>query len=172
MGGTIECVKYALRQTKDGMTVTFVIHPNDISPELISLPIGARVAIKWAEITDEQPSGDDAPPSSSPVTAAPQGGSTTAATSPKKHIPFDEKPLSQQAGIRCGDAEFKAFLHYNFPDIFKEAAGDCAAAVRNLCNVNSRTELDIDPSKARTWRNLNDAYETWFITKVHGNTYR
>lgn len=124
----------------------------------------------------EQLSGADAPPTSSPAAAPQSGGSVTAAPSPKERNHWRgnwaDIPLSQQAGIRCGDSEFKSFLRYHFPDTFKEACGDCAAAVRNLCDVKSRAEFDVIPKAAGRWRNLDATFQSWLTGKAHADTYR
>lgn len=53
-----EAKYYSMRKTKDGIVVGFVIHPNDFSAELALAPIGTRVLLAIAEISDEQPQED------------------------------------------------------------------------------------------------------------------
>lgn len=52
--GSFESIKAALRQTKDGMVISFVIHPMEISPDLAAAPIGTRFMIGYAEIADDE----------------------------------------------------------------------------------------------------------------------
>ena len=53
--GNFEAKNYALRKSKDGVIVSFVVHPNDVEAAMTALPIGARVMIGWAEIEDKEP---------------------------------------------------------------------------------------------------------------------
>lgn len=48
-----EVVKVAMRQTKDGLTVTFAIHPNDNTNDLLIHPIGSRYQIALVMLDDE-----------------------------------------------------------------------------------------------------------------------
>ncbi|MDE2099145.1 MAG: hypothetical protein KGL39_17960 [Patescibacteria group bacterium] len=50
----LEVQKYAFRQTKNGTVVSFLIHPNDIVNEVALMPLGTRVLLAVAEISDEQ----------------------------------------------------------------------------------------------------------------------
>ena len=45
-----EAKKYAYRQTKDGMVVSFVIHPDDVPKEMATAPIGQRYIVACAKI--------------------------------------------------------------------------------------------------------------------------
>ena len=49
-----EAVKTALRQTKDGIAVTMVVHPNDVPPDLMSDPIGSRYMIGMARLDEQE----------------------------------------------------------------------------------------------------------------------
>lgn len=49
-----EAVKVALRQTKDGMTITFAIHPNDRTDGLLQHPIGSRYQIAAVRLNDQE----------------------------------------------------------------------------------------------------------------------
>jgi hypothetical protein len=48
-----EAIFYALRKTKEGIIVSFVLHPNDLSDGLTRSPIGTRVMLAVAELTDD-----------------------------------------------------------------------------------------------------------------------
>lgn len=56
MQGNFEGKKHAIRQTQDGWVVSFVVHPNDMTPEFAASPLGTRLMIGYAEIgEDEEP---------------------------------------------------------------------------------------------------------------------
>jgi hypothetical protein len=48
-----EAVRAAIRQTKDGWSLTLVIHPNDMNKELAAHPIGTRYQVALVEVNDE-----------------------------------------------------------------------------------------------------------------------
>lgn len=52
---TVEAVKVAYRQTKDGMVVSFAIHPSDMPGPLALAAVGTRMLLAVAEIKDEVP---------------------------------------------------------------------------------------------------------------------
>lgn len=51
---TIEGLKYAYRQTKDGHVVSFVIHPNDVSLDLTNAPIGQRFELVLRQLSETE----------------------------------------------------------------------------------------------------------------------
>lgn len=56
MQGHFEGKKHAIRQTQDGWVVSFVVHPNDMTPEFAASALGTRLMIGYSEIgDDEQP---------------------------------------------------------------------------------------------------------------------
>jgi hypothetical protein len=94
---------------------------------------------------------------------------------PAKPRPVDDKPLAgakrdkrdwsdlqpqQQAGIRCGEATFVAFLKEERPDDWHEAQ-DAAECVRLICGVESRVELGINPKAGVVWSKLESQYQAW-----------
>lgn len=48
-----EAKYYAMRKSKDGIIISFVIHPADFSNDLALAPIGTRMLLAIAEIKDE-----------------------------------------------------------------------------------------------------------------------
>ena len=49
-----EAIKYALRQSRDGTVISFVVQPADLPPELTLAKIGTRVLLAVAEINDDE----------------------------------------------------------------------------------------------------------------------
>ncbi len=66
---------------------------------------------------------------------------------PKERQRWDTLPPTQQAGIRCNDVEFQAWLSASNAD-------EAALSVRNRCGVKSRTELATDNVAAALWRQM------------------
>lgn len=66
----------------------------------------------------------------------------------------------QQAGIRCEEPSFEAFLKEERADDWHEAQ-EAAECVRLICGVSSRSELG-NNQKARTiWHQLDEQYQAW-----------
>lgn len=66
----------------------------------------------------------------------------------------------QQAGIRCEEPTFAAFLKEERKDDWHEApnAADC---VRMICGVQSRTELGTNQKARVIWNQLESQYQAW-----------
>lgn len=108
---------------------------------------------------------DDAP-------AVPTHHDGRGASSERKPTPWSEKSAATQAGIRCADVRFQAWLkNYaagNWRDQVQEAAkhGDgppppemvAAYVVRDLCNVESRADIDAYPAALSAWQAMDTAF--------------
>lgn len=66
----------------------------------------------------------------------------------------------QQAGIRCADPTFVAFLKEQRPDDWHEAQ-DAAECVRLICVVTSRSQLETNQRARVIWKQLDDQYQAW-----------
>ena len=69
-------------------------------------------------------------------------------------------PPSQQAGMRCEEPTFAAFLKEQRADDWHEAQ-DAAECVRLICGVQSRAELTTNQKARVIWTQLNSQYEAW-----------
>lgn len=74
---------------------------------------------------------------------------------------FRDIPLAQQAGIRCEDMMFSAFLRESYPDEWHDLEADPAACVRTICGVGSRADLETNHKARVIWKQLNDKFEAW-----------
>jgi hypothetical protein len=174
MSDHFEAKKHAYRQTQDGIVVSFVVHPNDVSAALAMAPLGTRYMVGFAEIGDnEQPS----PPVRAEVPVDPRGalGAAKPPVPPvvpaKDRRPFNSLPLPQQAALRCGDDNFRAFLseEYGGGEWTPEQA---AQEVRNYCGVTSRA-LIVEGDKAGDfWLKLEGEYQDWLTTRQYAESRR
>ena len=89
------------------------------------------------------------------------GTESWVAIAPLQHEPkpwkqFHELPLPQQAGIKCADNGFQQFLMNMGPIPYdgQEFTEWAALNVRQICDVQSRSELATNPEAAERWRNL------------------
>lgn len=67
---------------------------------------------------------------------------------------------AQQAGIRCAEPIFAAFLKEQRPDDWHEAP-DAAECVRLICGVQSRSELAANQKARIIWKQLDDQFAAW-----------
>jgi len=127
-----EAVKSVLRQSKDGIVLSLVIHPNDIPNPLLSDPIGSRYMIGMALIGDDE----------QPVESEEQRQAKRDVVS---------------AGALCRETDFQQWLMNNgFSDNITEE--DAATTVRSLLNIKSRSEIRTDPVAQRKWRVMRDLF--------------
>ena len=71
-----------------------------------------------------------------------------------------DMPPSQQAAIRCGEPVFWAFLREKYT--YKPASADDAAeAVRDLCVVPSRKDLNSNHQARAIWFAVDSAFQAW-----------
>lgn len=159
-----EMVKYAYRQTKDGVVVSFVVHPNDIPAALSTSHIGARFVAVLVQIGDDelpvhQPAKEkkqnvahiDAPATSQSVVDKPPAGA--------KRDWRDLQP-AQQAGIRCAEPIFVAFLQEHHTKEWHETR-EAAACVRFILNINSRAEINTNHKVRTAWHQLDEQFQGW-----------
>jgi hypothetical protein len=167
MAGSFEAKKHGYRQTQDGVVVSFVLHPNDLDAAFAVAPLGTRYMIGFAEI------GDDEKPINATVhniEGTPER-SKAAVLEQKLRTPFRDLKRSTQAGIRCGDEQFKWFLMDSFPALSAENSAP-ADVVRALCEVSSRSELNTISRSSRKWDEIEKVYQNWLTEKRYKDSYR
>lgn len=71
----------------------------------------------------------------------------------------DVQPAAQ-AGIRCSEPTFAAFLREQHEDDWHEAP-DAAECVRLICGVNSRADLGTNHKARVIWTQLDSQYQAW-----------
>lgn len=67
---------------------------------------------------------------------------------------FTELPLAQQAALRCAEPLFQKFMR-------AETQDEAARALRSVCRVESRAELDAAPEAAAAWRRVDAEFQAW-----------
>jgi hypothetical protein len=151
-----EMVKYAYRQTKDGVVVSFVVHPNDVPAALSISHIGARYMVALVQLGDDE----------LPIAQAEKEKQTLPSPKPRP-VPqagarrdWRELQPQQQAGIRCAEPVFVAFLKEVYPKVWREVE-DAAAAVRAICDVHSRVELGTNHKARVRWHLLDEQFTAW-----------
>lgn len=147
-----EAKKYALRQAKDGVIVSFVVHPADVNPDLLSAPIGEHYVVALAPYTEEE----HRPPSSTGLEhgasiPAVGGSNPPADTTPaKERKPFHTLPRSQQAAILIQDERFRRWWDGG-NDPLPDAVD---AAIKAHLGIISKRNLDQPGPTAFAWDEL------------------
>jgi len=93
-----------------------------------------------------------------------EGGKSTAGA--KRD--WRELSPAQQAGIRCDESTFSAFLKEQRPDDWHEAQDDPAECVRLICGVKSRSDLATNHTARVMWHQLEAYYQTWLMAERVG----
>lgn len=180
-----EAKLYAFRRAKDGVVVSYVVHPNDVSPELATASLGTRYMVAVAEIgDDEKPREPDSEPDLTahrdslekqvlPVGAQPDGsyverksnaGAARTSPTPNKRK-FEELPATQQAGIRCADPEFQAFAGC-------KTEAEAAQWVCKKCSIASRSELTRNQLAAYAWSVIEGSFQSHLTDLRYGSEAR
>lgn len=148
-----EARKYALRQAKDGVIVSFVLHPSDVVAELLSAPIGEHYVVALAPYTEEE----HRPPSST----GPEHGASIPAvggSNPPADTNHRASKLSTDAFWMCRRRDFQEWL-----GVTGEAEAD--ARIKDILVIQSKTQLDQDEGAAIHWRDLLDRFHAATMPK-------
>jgi hypothetical protein len=135
-----ELKKCGLRQSKDGVIISFVLHPSDVTNLLVQAPIGT---VYLAALVEQNPQA-------------------------VREEPKVDHRLSKQAAIVCEEPRFHAFLEEEYgctvvdpEDPKNHQAPDC---VRDITGVESRSEYDTNPAAGQRWQSLHGRYLAWLQT--------
>lgn len=146
----LEVKKDGLQQRQNGdWVLRLVIQAADMDQRITSAPMGTRFMAALVEVGDDElPKEQPAPPE---VKAEP---------APKAKKSWREQPPAQQAGIRCDEPIFIAFLKETYPEEWREFE-DAAEFVRFYCGVKSRSELNTIHKSQDIWHQLDSQFQAW-----------
>jgi hypothetical protein len=134
----LEVKKDAMRQTQSGdWKITFTVQAADMDQRLTSAAMGTRFQVALVEIGDDE--------------------------LPKQKGKMDWRELqpAAQAGIRCADPVFWAFLREKNADADPTSSDGAAYWVRELCGVKSRSELGTNHKARILWHQLDEHFQAW-----------
>lgn len=151
----LEAKKDALTQRQSGdWKVSFTVQGIDMDPRLTKATPGTRYAMVLVEI------GDDELPVAAKESAA-QPTTPKAGGARREKMDWRDLQPAAQAGIRCGEPRFQAFLRkvkgytiHQEPEV----------AVRDLCHIKSRSELSTNHAARVIWHQIDTEYQAW-LTK-------
>jgi len=145
-----EAKKDGLRQRQSGdWVLSLVIAAADMDQRITAAAMGTRYECALVEKNDDE---------------SPRDHRTEARDKWRELSPV------KQAGIRCGDPVFWAFLDEEFAPDKHNNHDDAAEIVRSVCGVASRSELGkLGNQEARThWYNLDFRFQAWKARENHG----
>ena len=120
-----EAVKSVLRQSKDGIVLSLVIHPSDVPTPLLSDPIGSRYMVGMVRMGDNE---EIIEPESV----------------------REGKRMVTSAGALCRDSDFQKWMVDN--GFSGEQTEEAAATnVKRLLKVKSRAELKENVDAQQRW---------------------
>lgn len=74
---------------------------------------------------------------------------------------WHELSRAQQAGIRCSEERFRAFLMDQHPNCGDGSEEWAARLVRSVCSVDTRTRLDVEEGAGSCWDRLDAEFRQW-----------
>lgn len=118
-----EAVKVSMHQTKDGIKITLVIHPDDVPPGLFSDPVGQRYQVGMVAVADDG--------------------------QPLQRVNKQHEEVVRSAAILCKNPKFMAWVaeHSHFPATEEGAA----AFIRDRCKVVSRSDIPLNDVALNTF---------------------
>ncbi len=166
-----EAKLHALRRARDGVVVSFVVHPDDVTDAFSRLavsPLGQRYMIAYSTIGEDEGEGDK---SALDIEPAPQPKAE------RVRRKFDELPLPQQVAIRCQDKQFIQFVKETYAGYSVISHGDSDNAgivlwVKTVCVVSSRSEIVPGTKAARMWYGIMDDFDQWLTDKKYADSIR
>lgn len=171
--GHFECKVSGRRESANGIFLTLQVQPDDYSADLAMLRVGSALMVGWSEVVDStvHPIGPIGSPSQKAAQADLNKAHGAMVETLKPRTPFHELKLSQQCGIRCGDAQFAMFLVDEYP-IASSGSSDPATVVRALCGVTSRADLDGSRRGREQWEKIESRYQQWLTDMRYKDSYR
>lgn len=153
---SLEAKKDALAQRQNGdWRVSFTVQGIDMDPRLTQAAMGTRYAMVLVEIGD-----DELPVPAKEKRATAPAPPPKPAGAKRDHMDWRDVQPAAQAGIRCNDATFCAFLS----EVYARDASDlqhAEQAVRDICGVESRTEFGTNHKARMLWHQLDTEYQAW-----------
>lgn len=174
MSEAFEAKKHAYRQTQDGIVVSFVVHPNDLPKALALASLGTRYMVGVEEIGDDEKPKDNRAAKREASEDAPR-------ETVKERREFKTLSLAQQSGIRCHDDRFQGFLSERRPQVWKDFCESAAvegatladvasAVVKELCGIQSRSQLGRGTDADQIWRELCTEFDAWETTQRYAGS--
>lgn len=138
----LEVKKDGLQQRQNGdWVLRLVIQAADMDARITTAAMGTRFVAAMVEVGDDE----------LPKLAKPKAD-------------WQDVTPAAQAGIRCDEPMFRAFLN-EVRQYGPRDANEAADAVRDICGVKSRSELSSNHKARVIWHQLDQQYQAWKIAE-------
>jgi hypothetical protein len=127
-----EAVKTALRQTKDGISITLVIHPNDTPRDLINDHIGQRYMVGMGRLNEQDEIEEP------------------------ESVREGKRAVVSCAAL-CRDADFQRWIYDN-GFVEEPTEKRVSGAIRLMLSVESRSELKTNEEARRRWGRIRELF--------------
>jgi hypothetical protein len=130
-----EAIKTGLRQSKDGYTLSLVVHPDDLPDDLMRDFVGSRYMVVMVRIgEDEQP------------------------VEREEEFPGDH--AIRMAGMVCRDPEFWEYIQ-SLSDVVVESEDECAVWLCDYLGIETRKELKLNSEARELFTQLRKGFNKW-----------
>lgn len=130
-----EGMKTALRQTKDGYSLTLAVHPDDLPDDLMRDFVGSRYMVVMVRVGDnEQPL--------------------------NRQLEFPGDHAVKMAGMMCRDEDFWEWIRAK-TEVQIDTEKECAEWLSDYLGIQSRKELKDKEEVRERFDKLRKAYESW-----------
>jgi hypothetical protein len=85
-----------------------------------------------------------------------------------KRMDWRELQPAAQAGIRCNDPVFIAYMRENYDSLMQTTPEGAAEAIRDFCCVESRSELGTNHKARVLWHSLDEQFQAWKLAERVG----
>lgn len=128
-----EAIKTGLRQSKDGYSLTLVVHPDDLPDDLMRDFVGSRYMVVMVRLGDDE----------QPLIKVDSGDTSVSV-----------------AGMLCRDPNFWEFL-YEQELLMEKGENACVDWLHSYLDIDSRSELKINTSARDLFNQLRKSFEAW-----------
>lgn len=130
-----EAIKTALKQTKDGYSLSLAVHPDELPDTLMRDFVGSRYMVVMVRIGDNE----------QPIDRAQEFPGDTAV---------------KIAGMLCRDPEFWQWL-YEKEWLFEKNEKACIEALSGILGIDSRKELKTNEGAREALNNVKRSFDAW-----------
>lgn len=156
----LELKKDGLSQRQSGdWVLRFVVQASDMDERLMKAAMGTRFQAALVEVNDDESPKEVMP--NPPIQSAKQLDKRPQPEPHSAGAKWRDLQPAQQAGIRCQDPIFCAFLNEEYTSTFHRYFKDAAGTVRFICGINSRAELGTKQAARIIWRQLDEKFSAW-----------
>lgn len=149
-----EALKVSLRQNKDGVVVSFVIHPSDVHPDILTDPVGTRYQLVAVKLGDDGRPVEGAKPPAEPRPPARGGLDINPVEKARQNV-------VASAGILCRDKRFHEWVSQKYWEGAPVTEVQAIEWLLDSCGVKTRVALKTSDSAREKFFAIRKEFEEW-----------